>query len=549
MGDFVKSSTLLPANSLRLRDFPRGARWTMVAFTALGVLLRIWYQYGRSFAGDEVGTLTLLTQDYRHLLTHFEGWLTMSFYLALLRLIAHSFGKNAWVLVMPSLLAGLATIPLVAALAARLTGARTALLAALLAAVNPYLVFYSVQIRSYMLLVAFTLGGTICFYDWCRQPTWRNGIGCAGCSILALLMHANALYQLVFLAVLFLIWVCRNFQTNRALNLLTRSSSIVVPMLLAVSLAAMAYLPLRRPMSELRAQWSDAPPTPIDYVHFVAELYFAPGFFLIPTVVLLTAGIWRATQDNHALLLLGAGIVTPPIAASFLGVSHFPWAYGRYFIPVLPLLLIFIAEGTSRAMSFRAIYVGWLIVVALIASWIPGLQKIVIQKDDYRWNQVADYLKRDITPADVIVPIDWTSGFHLKPSFDEGDARIVSLDRYLAGLGDTSSTRRVYIVTTENPITAATVQYTIGKVQVVTYTGSSKREIAGKLLDDLRRSLNKRVSPRMASQYQACLDLMAALSLPDEQCEYRTLYYKCLMRTRRQRYARPQMLSLAVDER
>jgi len=69
------------------------------------------------------------------------------------------------------------------------------------------------------------------------------------------------------------------------------------------------------------------------------------------------------------------------------------------------------------------------------------------------------------------------------------------------------------------------------------------------LLDDLRRSLNKRISPKMAFQYQACLDLMAALSLPDGQCEYTTLYYKCLMRTRRQRYARPQMLNLAADER
>src|SRR5918997_2957510 len=62
---------------------------------------------------------------------------------------------------LPSFIAGAATIPLIYAVGARTVGRGAALLAAALAALSPFLIFYSTEARSYALLVAFVLVSTL----------------------------------------------------------------------------------------------------------------------------------------------------------------------------------------------------------------------------------------------------------------------------------------------------------------------------------------------------------------------------------------------------
>jgi hypothetical protein len=99
----------------RLRDLGPLERWALVGFIALAAALRVVYQTGRPFTGDEVGTLAYLSRDYRYLLTHFDTWLTMDYYLALAKALSEATGGARWALIAPSLVAGIAAVPLVAA--------------------------------------------------------------------------------------------------------------------------------------------------------------------------------------------------------------------------------------------------------------------------------------------------------------------------------------------------------------------------------------------------------------------------------------------------
>ena len=61
---------------------------------------------------------------------------------------------------MPSLIAGIASIPLVYAVGARTVGRRAGLLAAALTTLSPFMIFYSAEARGYGVLMALVLLST-----------------------------------------------------------------------------------------------------------------------------------------------------------------------------------------------------------------------------------------------------------------------------------------------------------------------------------------------------------------------------------------------------
>jgi hypothetical protein len=114
-------------------------------------------QYGRVFLSDEIGTLRYLKESPIYILTHFSTWLSMNYFILVEKGVAWLCGAADWRLTLVPMAAAVAIIPLTASLALKLTGpTRTALIAASLAAFNPYLVAWGPVIRAYSLLVAFS---------------------------------------------------------------------------------------------------------------------------------------------------------------------------------------------------------------------------------------------------------------------------------------------------------------------------------------------------------------------------------------------------------
>ena len=101
-----------------------------------------------------------------------------------------AFGTSEFALRLPSALVGIALVPVVYVAGRDLAGRRAGLIAALLAACNPFLVWHSQDARSYSLLVLF-VAGTIAALAGERLWWW------AAMAIGALLSHYFALFVLV----------------------------------------------------------------------------------------------------------------------------------------------------------------------------------------------------------------------------------------------------------------------------------------------------------------------------------------------------------------
>jgi uncharacterized membrane protein len=210
----------------RLRDSSAGFLVVLLAITIGGVALRFWYQWGRPFVGDEIGTIHWAKHDYGFILTSvIDPWLQMNAFVAMTKALAEASGWNAWVMNSPTLVAGVASIPLVAALALRVASPAVALTAALFVAANPYMLRWSVVMRAYGLLLAGVVVALIGALVWLRTGRWRDGALCAAGLALALLMHPNALYSAVALVPIVAIgwWRERRPVTSMAVPLAVRA--------------------------------------------------------------------------------------------------------------------------------------------------------------------------------------------------------------------------------------------------------------------------------------------------------------------------------------
>ena len=126
---------------------------------------------------------------------------------------------------LPSLLAGVATIPIVYAIGLRVSR-RAAFVAALLAALSPFLIWFSVELRAYSLLVALVAGSTLTLLlaiD--RRNAWWVAYAALSCA--AMYTHYTAAYVLAAQ----LVWVLAFRPEARR------------PALIANAGAALAYLP------------------------------------------------------------------------------------------------------------------------------------------------------------------------------------------------------------------------------------------------------------------------------------------------------------------
>jgi 4-amino-4-deoxy-L-arabinose transferase-like glycosyltransferase len=157
--------------------------------------------------------------------------------------------------------AAIAIIPLTASLALKLTGStRTALIAASLAAFNPYLIYWGPAIRAYSLLVALSLLAINEFFHWYRQRDWWSGVRCAAVVLLLLLAHPNGIYTVAFLMLLLAAaTVLSGWSGGR--KFLWESRTLWILLAGVAVLIGGAYWRLLPDMAKVNREWgTDTPP-------------------------------------------------------------------------------------------------------------------------------------------------------------------------------------------------------------------------------------------------------------------------------------------------
>lgn len=275
-----------------------------------------------------------------------------------------------------SLLAGAATVP-VAYLAGReVSGVRAGLVAAALAAVSPFLVFYSQEARAYALL---TLLGALSFWLFARalrRPSgWSLGLWAVSAA-LALATH----YFAGFLVAAEAVWLLAAGRRSRP----------VLAAVGAVLLAALALLPLALRQADARTGWigetavtTRARQTVTQFVTGEIDPISNEALALVLVVgalglaFVLHGRVRAALHAARVPLGVGGAALLVPLALDLLGAHYL---IARNAIAALPVLLVGLGAVLAvvpvrRAVPF-AVAACALGAAISVASWFdPSLQR------------------------------------------------------------------------------------------------------------------------------------------------------------------------------
>lgn len=519
----------------------RGERLVLGVVCLCSLILLVALQHGRIFLGDEIGTLRYLKQTPTYILTHFRVWLTMNYFILVEKEVASLCGATDWRLTLLPMGAAIAVIPLTASLALKLTGStRTALVAATLAAFNPYLVMLGPTIRAYSLFAAFSLLALNEFFHWNQWPGWRNGMRCAAAVLFLLLTHLQAIYIVAFLVSLLIVQSLSGIR-----RFLWESRTLLIPLGGVAIIVGLAYWRLLPDMARVNKEWGGGytPPTSIGYIPRVFTIYMGNSYGAFLSVLLLFAGCWSAARNKQPLLLLCGAIIVGPILMSLQGIAIDAGGFARYLIFSLPLLLIIIAEGVdwiTRHIRVRwAAIAAWGLTVLIVACWTPCIQAQFLHQTRWPFAEVARFLHARMQKDDVIVA-GWMVGFTLSQFFDHPEDRILLPNKYVSKVSnklDAPASGRVFYVTGRTrllppftPAEAAEMNRRFGRDQIVigssddsgpgtlrsreasiqdfgqlevtVYRGDTARALLQEWREDLLRRTVGRIYPSFQNDYQ-----------------------------------------------
>jgi len=523
-------------NENRNLPFSKNDYFYLVFLIALGGIVRLYYHHNRPFVGDEVGTLIYMKESASFILSHFSTWLSMNYFILLEKALLWMAEDNRQILVLVPELAGITTIPLTAILAKMLASKKVALISATLVTFNPYLISFSGIIRSYSLLTALSLLAIILFFKWYKNRTSQNGIYASLVCYLLMLSHLNGAYTLAYIGFLFGLELLYTLVNKSRANL----STMLIPLSVSLILTIISYMKIVADVLAVGVQWQDQPPTSIAYIPYVFSSYFGSGFYGWLSIILMTSAILLTFRTQKPLLILMPYIVLPIILISIQGISHFPWAYARFLILIVPICIIFIAEGIEYFSLYLPINKNTImtgITVMLIASWLPGLEQGYRIKISEPWNQIAAFIEG--TPKGrTILSNSWVEELYLRPYFDDTSFIQSELSSYSEEQHKNAAGKNVYFVVTRANISSNYPVSTFGDIQVIIYPKTTYADQLALIRTDLQnRVATREVSPDLTDVYRNLWVLNTKLnSDPWQSFSYYDLYVQCFQLTERQRY-------------
>jgi mannosyltransferase len=301
---------------------------------------------------------------------------------------AKAFGTGEFGLRSLSALFGLATVPVAYCVGAELSSRRAGLIAAALVAVNPMLIWYSQEARSYALLVFFCAVSLLFFARALRTRKGTDLSLWALASALALCSHYFAVFAVGIEAVWLLVALRSRWR-------------VVLAAVAAVGAVGLALVPLiLAQINPTHVGWIER--SPLSSRFFQTGVSFLAGetghviaepprerYALLPVIMvgiawLLVAarGTWRERRGALLGATIGLGVALLALVAALVGKDY---VVERNLLPaLLPL-------GIAAAIGFgaeRASRLGLLLAVVLSAYWIGFGIKVTqtpnLQRPDFR---------------------------------------------------------------------------------------------------------------------------------------------------------------------
>jgi mannosyltransferase len=404
-------STLYEAIREAVRARSR-AFWIVTGLTVLAAALRFATLGVQAYHHDEIVTASRVLRDGFWHAMEAVGFSESAppLYYALAWVWTQLTGTGEVGLRSVSALAGVATVPVAYLLGAELRGRRAGIVAAALVAVNPMLLWYSQEARSYALLVLLTAVAALYFVRALdRTSARRKDLTLWGVfSALALATHYFAIFPIAFEAA-WLLW---------------RRRRDAVAGLWIVLLAGLALAPLAiHQMSLGHAEWIGD--RSLGHRVWEAGVTFVVGETgdvvsrpetVLPAVLPLLAVLagllllaLRADRGERRagglMLALAVATVAGPLALALVAPGK-DYVLARNLLPALVPLLVAVAVGVTARRARRS---GMVIAAVLVAYSLGFCFWVSLspawQRPD--WDTVAARLGEPTAPRAIVL---WTLG-------------------------------------------------------------------------------------------------------------------------------------------
>ena len=424
VSEFAQASAAAPADRALIAGTPvsrRGAvAGTVILLTLLGAVIRLIVAHQSLFA-DELSTYWIsATHGLRGVMSlmygsgaikHAEitppGYFVAAW--ATTRL-----GHTAMLLRLPSLIAGVLTIPLVYQLGVRTVGRRAGLIACAIAALSPFMIYYSTEARAYAVMMLLAAGSTLSLLvalDSARRRWW---VAYAVCSAGVMYTH----YTGAFVLGAQLLWVLVWHPEARRPAILANVGAAVLLAPWLPGLINDYRSPTTKILSLLSpftagAVWTDVSHWALGYPYAkLATLSQLPGLTALGlitagaacAVVGVIIGVRRerpplAARDGRIMLILALVLATPVCEAVQSLVSTHTFGTRNLAASWIPTAL---AVGLLLSASGRRVR---LVASALVLAGflLAGLSMVndVHQRPHYQ--QAADYVDATARAGDIVI--------------------------------------------------------------------------------------------------------------------------------------------------
>jgi len=366
----------------------------LATIVALATVLRLLYLGSKSPWLDEISSVTFARLNWPafwQLMREREA--NMLLYYLVLRGWMHV-GNSEFVLRLPSVVAGVATVPAIYVLGREFFGRRTGLFCAALLAVNAAHTRASQWMRSYSVLVLLIVVSMLLFARGVERPTRRTWGLYVVVTALALYFH--------FMAGLLIAaqWLSLVFLPRRRWPI--RHLVIAGITLLTLAAPAAIYVATRN-VGQLN--WV-ANPRPIEFYHFA--MFFAGGGGKVVGALLLAISIalmviaarqaygTAAQSREWSFLFLFVCLAFPPLA-SFLLSFWKPIFFYRYLIISLPAFILLVGRG------FSLLRTRWLLPLVPVILGLSLAAVAISYRPEEDWKRACTYLLTHAQNNDVVL--------------------------------------------------------------------------------------------------------------------------------------------------
>lgn len=381
-----------------IRQIP-AETWALVAITVIAAVIRIITIDNQSFWQDEALTAYEAHLPFGAMLStvaHVET--TPPLYFVLVWCWAHLFGTSEIALRSISTIAGVAVVPIAYIAGRELISRWTGLLAAAFVALNPFLIWYSQEARSYMLLAALTAASFLWFVRALADPSRRNLAWWAGCSALAVMTHFFAGF-LIAPEALWLLWRSRRREVWFALLSVAVVQALMLPLAISDTSHDTSWIvgvPRTHRVATMVLEWGVSLLSRRG--NYLEAFTAAAGLLLLVVALLFFAGDRRHRRGAIVAGSLAAFVFVVPLALAFFGQDYF---LSRYEIPAFVPLAIVVAAAcvAPRARVVGAVLAGGLLAMFAFAAIFVQTHPFLQRPD---WRGVARVLGPARVPRAIL---------------------------------------------------------------------------------------------------------------------------------------------------